>query len=464
MNEQGVDRVLATRLESVRHILLGLKGLSQDVKEARRGLDDLDEQVAQLGVALTRVTRKIGTVQNEVAWMATSMGRYEDNGKLSYIVKAADLSTQAEELTQLKQVLEQLEDDLNVRTGKSVTAMRRWAPLSQPSNDIDVTLKRLAIELGATLAETEGQPDPWSYYAGVVRSQCDDLFAQYVDLVGGIAMRDHGLDRQVSPAADRLVHELTVSFGGSDATMAVPSRHTTEALIHAQHVRIPLPPGWTLWSLPLLARGAGELLLRSLNVQDEWADLVPDVFGVYVAGPAYVLASVLIELDPAQPQARLRARVMFEALRTLGADDDRDRFGRLADEIGAEWDRAASAVRGEGEADEPVADDAVTAAFRLVEQVCADGVFLPKDRWDDVTQLARRLGGEEETEGQANDFRDLLNAMWLARWNHPGALDDIDARSAQEAQRLLTGRESGRAAEQRRSFRLSERQGTERRP
>jgi hypothetical protein len=457
---RGVDRVLSTRLESVRQILRELRNLSDDVRNARRGLDEVSEHIAEMGSTVARSARKVGTLQSEVESSASDMAVYTRTGDKDYLPQTEDLQRMAETLHDLRDELNGVKNRLSVDTVLALNTMRRWAPLAQQGADMPMTVKRLAGELTATLQETEEKDDPWAFYHDVVKSQCDDLFAQYVDLVGGIAMRDQGLDGQVSPLADRLVEELIVSFSGPSTTLAVPSRHARGPLIHTQHVRIPLPPGWTLWTLPLIARGVGELFRQTLDVEEPVRSLVPHVFGVYVCGPAYVLASLLIELDPGDPLDRLRARAMLEALRSVDESDDRRSFDLLADEIEVEWNRALAATAPQpdekdatdGGAAEPTAEApdgdnasalsvsaSVERALRLVEQSCSDGAFLPEDRWTTIQDIATSFGDAAAID-EMLDMRDVLNAMWLARWRRPELLEQIEASATDAAHIVVTPR------------------------
>lgn len=454
----GVDRVLATRLESVRHILRELRHLSDDVRNARRGLDEVSEHISEMGSTVARAARVAGTLHSEVESSASDMLVFARTGDKDYLPPTEDLQRMADALRDLRDELNGVKNRLSVDTVLALNTMRRWAPLAQRGTDMPMTVKRLAGELTATLQETEKKDDPWAFYHDVVKSQCDDLFAQYVDLVGGIAMRDHGLDGQVSPMADRLVEELIVSFSGPSTTLAVPSRHARGPLIHTQHVRIPLPPGWTLWTLPLIARGVGELFRQTLDPEEPVRALVPDVFGVYVCGPAYVLASLLIELDPGEPLDRLRAQAMLEVLRRVDELDDRRSFDLLAGEIEAEWERALAATttsaeragtdevagwptNGEEGAETSMSSlaPAVERALRLVEQSCGDGAFLPEDRWNIVQATASSFGDGAAVD-EVLDMRDVLNAMWLARWRRPALLETIEATATDAAHVVVTPR------------------------
>jgi hypothetical protein len=447
-----LDRVLTTRLESVRQTLLDLRNLSDDVKNARRGLDDLSDHITQMGVSLASAVRQIGNVQSEIASFAENARLYQQTGNAHFLAGADDLDQQAERLIGLRTKLADLQTSLTIETGRAVTTMRRWSPLASSGSDLSMTVKRLANDLTAVVALTESKPDPWTYYQSVVRSECEELFAQYVDLVGGIAMRDHGLDRAVSPLADHLVNELLMAFSGPLTTLAVPSRHGSGPLIHTQHVRIPLPPGWTPWTLPLIARGIGELLVQSLDMEDEpRADVMPDVFGVYVCGPAYALASVLIELDPSEPRDRRRGQTILNTLRAVddrGEGDDAQSYSMLADELAADWEQAVSAVDGLPEGGGgPAGDDGeddggapanLSQVVDLVAQSCSDGAYLPEDRWQSVRTLAAALAGDP-ADAAPLDMRDVLNAMWLARWRNPRSLKRIEP-SAQEAARIVMTR------------------------
>jgi hypothetical protein len=434
MNQQvGGDRVLRTRLESMNLVLEGLQQLSMDVTSARKGLDDLNVQINEMGALLNGVTKLATTVKSELGSMAEEMEIFNVTKNDNYLVKAEDLRAQSDNAAQLRRELLQLRQFLSVDAWTAVRDLRRWSPLSHPRVDIDLELRNAAAALGKKVGFALHQEKSWAFFREQVQGTCDELFAQYVDLVGGIALRDQGLDRRVSRHADVLVTLLLESFGGRGA-LAVPSRHAPQALIQAQHVRIPLPPGWTLWSLPLVARGVGELLRRDLH-DIPFPQLLPDVFGVFVTGPAYAFAAILFELDPGDDHHHQRAQVILDVMRRLDEHDDSRRFSRLADEIGQQWDAATTSLASGGAKAAALGDGVLDNLFDQVRMRCENAAYLPEDRWDMVEELSESLLKHESGAPEPGaDLRDVLNAMWLARWQKPDALDTIDERSTEAAE------------------------------
>jgi len=413
-------------------VLAGLQQLSVDVTTARKGLDDLNDQITAMGTLLSSVTRRALAIQSELERMAGDMAIFKVTKNDDYLVNGEDLQEQTDNAAMLRRELHELRQHLSIEAWNAVRSLRRWSPLAQPKMDIDLELRNAAATLAKKVKDASIQQTPWAYYREQVRGACDELFAQYVDLVGGIALRDQGLDRSVSSHADVLVALLLESFGGRGA-LAVPSRHAPEALIQAQHVRIPLPPGWTLWSLPLVARGVGELLLRDLNGLAS-PHLLPDVFGTFVMGPAYAFAAILFELDPSVDHDQQRAGVILDTMRCIDEHDDNRRFSGLAGEIQAEWASASAALNAKMPGTTAVGEDGFEDLFDRVRTRCENAAYLAEDRWDVVEELSENLG--DKLSGTVNagaELRDVLNAMWLARWRNPYALDAIYDRATAAA-------------------------------
>ncbi|MGY1804341.1 hypothetical protein ACI78T_13775 [Blastococcus sp. SYSU D00922] len=442
MTEPGIDRVLRTRLESIDLVLKGLQELSLDVSAARKGLDDLNDQIDGMGGLVTAVTSLATQIRSGLEEMTERMQVFETTRNPAYLISSEDLLAQLGNAEKLKAKLAELRGSLSVDASNAVRQLRRWSPLSSNKTDnhidIDRGLRLTAQKLARTVGDTQGKPEPWVYYMAQVQDSCDDLFAQYVDLVGGIALRDQGLDRRVSRPADALVTLLLQSFTRRLA-LAVPSRHSPQALIQAEHVRIPLPPGWTLWSLPLVAGGVGELLREDERVREglkqmTFPDLLPDVFGTFVLGPAYAFAAVLFELDPRLASDRRRAHAILRVLRHLDEQDDNRRFSELAGEIEKEWAKAEQVweeSRASGNGSSVVLPDeaGIRQVFAEVAAHCENAAYLAQDHWDDVEALSSALRTADVALGPQPDLRDVLNAMWLARWRHPESLTRIDQRA-----------------------------------
>ncbi len=181
----------------------------------------------------------------------------------------------------------------------------------------------------------------------------------------------------------------------------------------------------------MAATGVGELLRKQLpDAPPAW--LVAEVFGTYVLGPSYAFAALMLELDPRVAADQARARTILHTLARMDRNDDQGRFTALADSLGEEWSHAVSAAAPGAAEDSPstAPDEELDRAFAAVEGACRKASYLAEDRWSDVEELSHALSGEGEGPPLKNvDVRDLTNAMWLARWNAPDAVERIEARA-----------------------------------
>jgi hypothetical protein len=429
-----LDRVLRTRLESVEIMLATINELSKDVTSARAGLDDLKQQIQGLVGQIIVAANEAGRLGGELEEKARHMRGYESLKKEEYLVSADALSTLQTAADDLKRLLGRAQNAATTAFD-TTSSLCRWDAVPDDRSIDAAELRLSARALRAELSQTVEAASPWAHYSATVARRCDDLLGGYVDLLSGIALRDHGLDREVSRFADKLVPTLLLSFGGTEA-MALPTRHAAQWLIHTEHLRIPLPPGWTLWSLPLIARGVGELLRRRHGPD---SDLLSEVFATYILGPAYAFAAILLELDPTGSADVLdaqRAQVILAVLEHLDQGDDNSRFTALAGTLRSEWESAVSVAWA---SDRPPDIDGATIRD-LIEQVafrCEKGAYLAAEQWDGVEQIAEQLVADDCQPDADPEFRDVLNAMWLARWRQPDRANAIFANASAFAESVI---------------------------
>ena len=153
------------------------------------------------------------------------------------------------------------------------------------------------------------------------------LFADYVDLLGGLTLRDTGLDDRVSELTDRLLEELTVPL------RAVPARPADLVGDTSVGDLVMLWfPEWTIWDVPLfgheagLAWGHSSPLARGLlgdNPGPDRRGLAADAYAAYALGPAYACAVLLLRMRPGGARGASdvdRAYVILNVLRSMSDD------------------------------------------------------------------------------------------------------------------------------------------------
>ncbi|MFL6072810.1 MAG: hypothetical protein ACJ73S_05370 [Mycobacteriales bacterium] len=290
----------------------------------------------------------------------------------------------------------------------------------------------------------------WAAFDELRGGRCETLFADYVDFLGGLTLRDNHLDERVGDLTDAFLAELGA------LRLAVPSRGPARASVLDVLMKLGFPE-WTLWDVPMAAYEvakaqesdspvASRLLPLRLSGRPEEAEevLFADAWAAYAVGPAYACSAVLLSLRPDRPADVDRAHVIFELLARIQPDGD---FAVDVAEVQECWADAACELRGSAR------PDGAEALDRFVEEVhrrlsdTATACFNPA-RWEDaIGRLRPSFEPGSEAGVHTGPVLDLLNAAWSARLRQPAAAEDIERRvlaswagPAQPTGRLGAGR------------------------
>ncbi|MCW6008112.1 hypothetical protein K1W54_26730 [Micromonospora sp. CPCC 205371] len=297
--------------------------------------------------------------------------------------------------------------------------------------------------------------DAWAAFDDLSDTRCRTLFSDYVDLLGGLTLRDTGLDDRISELTDALLDELGTEL------LALPARPADAAPVEGAPSLGSLIklwfPEWTIWGVPLFGYDAGlawvgrgtPLAAQLLAAEPAGSRgcLVADAYATYALGPAYASAAILLRMrtpaagDPgASPAEAARAHVILRILRALGESGT---FGAVVGIVEECWHEA---VRQRGGQIEPANRDELDRfadrAVSTLDNVTTLRRF-DSQLWDrearsvlDLLRIADSGGPPPET------VRGLLNAAWAAR------LEKFDNRAyvnaiGTKAKRLWTPRHGG---------------------
>jgi hypothetical protein len=223
----------------------------------------------------------------------------------------------------------------------------------------------------------------WDDYA-TVGGECQAIFGECLEILGGLAFRDKVLDDRLCQVADELINHCA-SEARVEPSLTVPAREEARNKTFARIVRMRFPE-WTIWNLPLTAHEYGHVLvdekLMGMLVQPvtkrlvlakagplrrRFADregddnegepsetralyhirlLTADAFATYTMGPAYAAATILLRLDPSAggigsdyPADALRAYVVLRMLDKLDRAVRTDTpYKEVKEKLSAEWD------------------------------------------------------------------------------------------------------------------------------
>jgi hypothetical protein len=266
-------------------------------------------------------------------------------------------------------------------------------------------------------------------------------FEEALALLGGMLLRQAGLDNNVSLMAHMLQRELAerlreVAWPKACVPDVEERYHRVSKLIRIRF------PNTSIWSLPVVAHEVGHAVIagfaevaRGTNdnrlafqvefIPGSQRELVCDVIATLGLGPAYVSACLLLRFVPSSaseafdphPPERERAHVMLWVLRELAYEE-------TAQRLQAAW---VSAMQSAG-VDEPDPTELDELAQRIYTFTTARLPELPYTGMDRADKLAQDIeaGRDPDPRGEAN-MLDALNAAWLVRrrgWGTEGALDD----------------------------------------
>jgi hypothetical protein len=326
--------------------------------------------------------------------------------------------------------------------------------------------QRLIAEVQRVLDNAGPQTAAWQMEAKLSR-ESEPLFAEYVDLLRGLALRETGIERGICELADRLLDGCSHGTGPEWKSLAVPSYRGPSGLTSAQIIRLGFPE-WTIWALPLAAHEFGRIIASTDpelgqrivqeggTTEETKAPLIAalaDAFATYSVGPAYACTAVLMRLDPRPARANgaavddLRARMIFEMLKVAQTDaGSAVNFEGVCESLSKAWTEAVAEA---GAAPPGPAPTELAGFFwRWVDRSYRPTKYTPKS-WLKAQQLQEAIEKHLDSQaldaddgaaipGGAGEVRDMLNAAWLCRLKTPDRADVIAEKALAVWQRAVS--------------------------
>lgn len=455
-----------TRLEETTGARSGLtatlKRLKADIAKASDLLEDVAEthENAREGYEALQKARK--TVDDVMRKTGDDMS--EEEGPLEALTSVVQrMRTRWEELPTTR--LEDANTTLSAKCQPRITA-----------------IKEMERRLEKGEVNDEARADMWAAYEdiafqdGAHRFDGEQLFAEYVDFLGGLALRNTGIDEGVCYMADELLEQCHRMSGNILwHSMTVPARRMPPETTIARMIRLGFPE-WTIWAVPLGAHEFGHVVVSENHnlreaieeeglPREDIAVYLADAFATYFMGPSYAYASVLLALDPyaedpyagsTAPTARAaegdgglsavsphscRAYVILKTLERM----DAEAYQGVRDTVDLYWRNALAAFSLEfdlGEARTKL-DRTVELMHRFLE---SDQHHLryQADQWERVVNwpgLTVTSADDFPLKLTKDDLRDIINAAWHQRIRDPDQATGVNADSlATAAQGLWRAR------------------------
>ncbi|GIF71214.1 hypothetical protein [Asanoa siamensis] len=319
---------------------------------------------------------------------------------------------------------------------------------------------------GALRAGTLDRPAAWAAVDELTDTTGRRLFADYVDLLGGLTLRDTGLDDRVSELTDRLLDELTVPL------RAVPARPADLTGDHALGDLVMLWfPEWTIWDVPLFGHEAGLAWCRTSPLAGNLLGddpparrrtLAADAYAAYALGPAYACAVLLLRMRADSSDVD-RAYVILAVLRSMAVDG---MAAAVVDLVEQCWQGAISERGGDpAPARRAELDAFASTAYATLRDISSFRGF-DAIQWDaEAAEPYAALDRSQERGSGGASVRGLLNAAWAARLTLADPHDAHALREVADAARALLGprkamlpreRHAGRPAQARPSSRTGD--------
>jgi hypothetical protein len=344
-------------------LLLRLDALALDIIKVRAAVKRAEQRGQYLREAndyLVPHIRELRTVRDTLSALVRTMDEEEEIGEL---LSDASLTLERD----LKQAPELVEKVLTgvTQTVKSLKlAMATTVSLKDPSLALQESLNKRCGELEGSLTELRGKVNAdgsaasrghWETYQKLLDDVARPMFIEYVDFLGGLTVRDTGLDDLVCDMTEAVLARFIPL---TNRSLPLPGRQA--ALGNALESVVLLGfPEWSIWGIPLVGHEVGlayikerkdaklgELINRFLPQRSaaedggSGGDLLPpervsawneelieqllaDAFATYTMGLSYACAALLLRLSPRHDEPRHpdrprdidRARVIIMTLK-----------------------------------------------------------------------------------------------------------------------------------------------------
>ena len=323
--------------------------------------------------------------------------------------------------------------------------------IKQPAKDVsDVQLK-----LGTGTVDDE----IWKQYRKA-HSQSQEIFAEFVDFLGGMALRDTGFDEGISRMAEDLIRTYKTNREPAYPWLALPATRQ-EAVVKtlARVVKVSFPE-WTIWGLPFTANAFWHVIARHdfgedlPAISERLQICCADAFATFTMGPAYAYAAFYLLLNPLDAWRAndacervgddTRARAILQMLESMSSEDTMADTGYepIVKSLTKLWTAALSEANVGQPTPQTIKDNEETAkvitTLRGMLTQCECASFLAVE-WDQVEtleqiQTARPL--------QIGELRSVLNSMWKARVDPAQSVKGV----AEKVQLRILNKKAGQTA------------------
>ena len=455
MNNKNL--LLRIRTEALQANLEKVKGYLQKVPDRKTALNNLGTTLIDNKKKLRTISSTLGTAK------ATVANEKEDSAAIGFLTEA---------LTQIDSVIEGVrsaEEAVKTMTSQCFSIQQEDNMSRSFKSDLEVRTEPCVTSLESVedgLKLGDGNTELWRKYREQAYDPSQQVFSEYVEFLGGLALRDTGFDRGISQLADELIQTYKTNKVALFPLLAIPARQQAVAMTLARIIRVGFPE-WTIWALPFTAHEFWHIVARkdldtglrreikilsdqkkyleegasevaeslSQNVDQRLQVCLADAFATYTMGPAYAYSAVVLLLSPWHALSSskqsvaddTRARAIFQMLECMdgkASEGDVPPYRSVRSDLQLAWDAAV-------EQSNPSEDEAALKrceSERLEVSVLIKALWNKLDEancapflishWAAIQDWPDKLlaGKEQEILLPAGvELRHVLNAVWLAR-------------------------------------------------
>jgi hypothetical protein len=321
----------------------------------KRGVRDVQE-VLEAGNELRAAIQRAQDHVDAAWWFVNNILEVANNQKVIDALEVLPISTGGEWKNELKKMKDGLDKarlegpDLKSQLQAAKDGLKeidsRAVRFSQEFGaGVGKQMKELGRQIDELAKEVAQQPesaDSWKTYFDNIQPTATRLFTEYLDLLGGVTIRERGLaikaladvchlDELCTLAEWHFIWELSLCMDwGKPTYLAVPGRDLVSEISAWPILRLGFV-SWSIWGLPLEGHEFGKLVAdeqmsdRTERQRKHWKPyvsefgvngtrvLIADSIAAWAEGPAYACALLFLALNPSRTQGGSSTRNAWDA-------------------------------------------------------------------------------------------------------------------------------------------------------